>query len=127
MLYNIKINNNKFNPGCFMLYNTGKEAVTSTHGLLTTVAYQVFKRTGVREIRERHSGWRRGSFLCFGGKRRCGWPRSQVQIVKIFIWSVRELVVKPQQNNKETRWLRDNLGMIEDYAQAYELASQVDF
>ena len=38
-----------------------------------------------------------------------------------------ELVVKPQQNNKETRWLRDNLGMIEDYAQAYELASQVDF
>ena len=28
-----------------MLYNTGKEAVTSTHGLLTTVAYQVFKRT----------------------------------------------------------------------------------
>ena len=52
MLYNIKINNNKFNPGCFMLYNTGKEAVTSTHGLLTTVAYQVFKRTGVREIRD---------------------------------------------------------------------------
>ena len=30
-------------PGCFMLYNTGKEPVTSTHGLLTTVAYQVFK------------------------------------------------------------------------------------
>ena len=29
--------------GCFMLYNTGKEAVTSTHGLLTTVAYQVTK------------------------------------------------------------------------------------
>ena len=26
-----------------MLYNTGKEAVTSTHGLLTTVAYQVLK------------------------------------------------------------------------------------
>ena len=30
--------------GCFMLYNTGKEAVTSTHGLLTTVAYQVTKK-----------------------------------------------------------------------------------
>ena len=37
-----------------MLYNTGKEAVTSTHGLLTTVAYQVFKKNlfGVREIRD---------------------------------------------------------------------------
>ena len=35
----------KCHPGCFMLYNTGKEAVTSTHGLLTTVAYQVLDNT----------------------------------------------------------------------------------
>ena len=26
--------------GCFMLFNTGKEVVFSTHGLLTTVAYK---------------------------------------------------------------------------------------
>ena len=41
-------------PGCFMLYNTGKEAVTSTHGLLTTVAYQVLKIQTFWESLERH-------------------------------------------------------------------------
>lgn len=29
---------NTYGTGCFMLMNTGKEAVTSTHGLLTTIA-----------------------------------------------------------------------------------------
>ena len=37
-----------------MLYNTGKEAVTSTHGLLTTVAYQVLKIQTFWESLERH-------------------------------------------------------------------------
>ena len=37
-------------PGCFMLYNTGKEAVTSTHGLLTTVAYQVQTWSGSEKV-----------------------------------------------------------------------------
>ena len=31
---------NTYGTGCFMLMNTGTEAVPSTHGLLTTVAYQ---------------------------------------------------------------------------------------
>lgn len=30
-----------FGTGCFLLYNTGHASVTSTHGLLTTVAYQL--------------------------------------------------------------------------------------
>lgn len=29
-----------YGTGCFLLYNTGSEAVLSKHGLLTTVAYQ---------------------------------------------------------------------------------------
>lgn len=29
-----------YGTGCFLLYNTGEENVLSTHGLLTTVAYQ---------------------------------------------------------------------------------------
>jgi len=32
---------NTYGTGCFMLMNTGTEKVPSTHGLLTTVAYQV--------------------------------------------------------------------------------------
>ena len=32
---------NTYGTGCFMLMNTGTERVASTHGLLTTVAYQV--------------------------------------------------------------------------------------
>lgn len=32
---------NTYGTGCFMLYHTGEEPVVSTHGLLTTVAYQV--------------------------------------------------------------------------------------
>lgn len=31
---------NTYGTGCFMLYNTGEEVVESTHGLLTTVAFQ---------------------------------------------------------------------------------------
>jgi len=31
---------NTYGTGCFMLYNTGPDIVHSTHGLLTTVAYQ---------------------------------------------------------------------------------------
>lgn len=29
---------NTYGTGCFMLMNTGEKAVTSTHGLLTTIA-----------------------------------------------------------------------------------------
>lgn len=29
-----------YGTGCFLLYNTGTKSVTSTHGLLTTVAYK---------------------------------------------------------------------------------------
>jgi len=32
---------NTYGTGCFMLYNTGEDIVQSTHGLLTTVAYQL--------------------------------------------------------------------------------------
>ena len=31
---------NTYGTGCFMLYNTGEDIVTSRHGLLTTLAYQ---------------------------------------------------------------------------------------
>jgi len=76
---------NTYGTGCFMLYNTGKEPVTSTHGLLTTVAYQVEGESASYALE--------GSVAVAG---------------------------------LALRWLRDNLGMIEDYAQAYELASQVE-
>jgi glycerol kinase len=36
---------NTYGTGCFMLLNTGSEAVTSSHGLLTTVAWQIGGRT----------------------------------------------------------------------------------
>lgn len=29
-----------YGTGCFLLYNTGTDHITSSHGLLTTVAYQ---------------------------------------------------------------------------------------
>lgn len=32
---------NTYGTGCFLLLNTGTRAVTSTHGLLTTIAYQI--------------------------------------------------------------------------------------
>lgn len=32
---------NTYGTGCFMLLNTGAEIITSTHGLLTTVAYKI--------------------------------------------------------------------------------------
>lgn len=34
-----------FGTGCFLLYNTGRKPVISTHGLLTTVAYKMGKQT----------------------------------------------------------------------------------
>ncbi|EGG20188.1 Glycerol kinase 2 [Cavenderia fasciculata] len=34
---------NTYGTGCFLLYNTGNEIVQSTHGLLTTVCYQLGK------------------------------------------------------------------------------------
>jgi glycerol kinase len=36
---------NTYGTGCFMLLNTGAEAVTSSHGLLTTIAWQIGGRT----------------------------------------------------------------------------------
>jgi len=34
-----------FGTGCFLLYNTGHQIVSSTHGLLTTVAYQFGRKS----------------------------------------------------------------------------------
>ena len=31
---------NSYGTGCFLLYNTGNDIIYSTHGLITTVAYQ---------------------------------------------------------------------------------------
>jgi len=76
---------NTYGTGCFMLYNTGKAPVTSTHGLLTTVAYQVEGEAASYALE--------GSVAVAG---------------------------------LALRWLRDNLGMITDYSQAYELAAQVE-
>ena len=36
---------NTYGTGCFMLLNTGSQAVSSSHGLLTTVAWQIGGRT----------------------------------------------------------------------------------
>lgn len=38
---------NTYGTGCFLLLNTGKEAVPSRHGLITTVAYQIGKAAPV--------------------------------------------------------------------------------
>ena len=38
---------NRYGTGCFLLYNTGPEAVESKTGLLTTVAYQLGKNKPV--------------------------------------------------------------------------------
>lgn len=76
---------NTYGTGCFMLYNTGTEPVTSTHGLLTTVAYQAEGQPATYALE--------GSVAVAG---------------------------------LALRWLRDNMKMIEDYSQAYELAAQVE-
>ena len=34
---------NTYGTGCFMLYNVGEKVVYSSHGLLSTVAYQFGK------------------------------------------------------------------------------------
>jgi glycerol kinase len=36
---------NTYGTGCFMLLNTGTQAVPSAHGLLTTVAWRIGDRT----------------------------------------------------------------------------------
>jgi len=76
---------NTYGTGCFMLYNTGKDIVHSTHGLLTTVAYQ----------QEGHPA----SYALEGS----------VAVAGLAL-----------------RWLRDNMGMIKDFSEAFELANQVD-
>jgi len=76
---------NTYGTGCFMLYNTGTEPVTSTHGLLTTVAYQAEGQPATYALE--------GSVAVAG---------------------------------LALRWLRDNMKMIEDYSQAYELAAEVE-
>lgn len=76
---------NTYGTGCFMLYNTGTNIVHSTHGLLTTVAYQ----------QEGHPA----SYALEGS----------VAVAGLAL-----------------RWLRDNMGMIKDFSEAFELASQVD-
>jgi len=76
---------NTYGTGCFMLYNTGPTPITSTHGLLTTVAYQAEGEEATYALE--------GSVAVAG---------------------------------LGLRWLRDNLCMIDNYEQAYELAAQVD-
>jgi len=76
---------NTYGTGCFMLYNTGHDIIHSSHGLLTTLAYQ----------QEGHPP----SYALEGS----------VAVAGLGL-----------------RWLRDNMGMIKDYEEAFELASQVD-
>jgi len=76
---------NTYGTGCFMLYNTGQDIIHSSHGLLTTLAYQ----------QEGHPP----SYALEGS----------VAVAGLGL-----------------RWLRDNMGMIKDYEEAFELASQVD-
>jgi len=76
---------NTYGTGCFMLYNTGNDIVQSTHGLLTTVAYQ----------QEGHPA----TYALEGS----------VAVAGLAL-----------------RWLRDNMGMIKDFSEAFELANQVE-
>ena len=76
---------NTYGSGCFLLYNTGPDPVISTHGLLTTVAYQ------------QHG--QQPSYALEGSVSHAGLA---------------------------LRWLRDNMGIIKDYGEAFELASQVE-
>jgi len=76
---------NTYGTGCFMLYNTGTDIVHSTHGLLTTVAYQ---QEGCK-----------ASYALEGS----------VAVAGLAL-----------------RWLRDNLGVIKNFEEAFELAEQVD-
>jgi len=76
---------NTYGTGCFMLYNTGTSLVHSTHGLLTTVAYQ----------QEGHPA----TYALEGS----------VAVAGLAL-----------------RWLRDNMGMISNFQEAFELADQVE-
>lgn len=76
---------NTYGTGCFMLYNTGQDIIHSSHGLLTTLAYQ-----------------------------QEGQPPSYALEGSVAVAGL------------GLRWLRDNMGMIKDYEEAFELASQVD-
>ena len=75
---------NTYGTGCFMLYNTGQDIIHSSHGLLTTLAYQ-----------------------------QEGQPPSYALEGSVAVAGL------------GLRWLRDNMGMIKDYEEAFELASQV--
>ena len=75
---------NTYGTGCFMLYNTGHNIVQSTHGLLTTVAYQ-----------------------------QAGHPPTYALEGSVAVAGL------------ALRWLRDNMGIIRDYGEAFQLASEV--
>ncbi|KAJ8034395.1 Glycerol kinase [Holothuria leucospilota] len=48
---------NTYGTGCFLLYNTGTDAIISKHGLLTTVGYKLGKDAPVTYALEDHFSW----------------------------------------------------------------------
>ena len=54
---------NTYGTGCFLLLNTGERPVTSTHGLLTTVAYKFGARLPAMRLRV---AWRSPGRWCSG-------------------------------------------------------------
>ncbi len=75
---------NTYGTGCFMLFNTGEEAIQSNHGLLTTVAYRFGNEAPVFALE--------GSVAIAGAL---------------------------------VQWLRDNLKLIDSFAEVEELAKTV--
>ena len=49
-----------YGTGCFLLYNTGEEAIFSKNGLLTTVAYKLGKDAPVIYALEVRTPWKEG-------------------------------------------------------------------
>ena len=41
MIFSTGMAKNTYGTGCFMLYNVGESVVPSSHGMLSTVAYQM--------------------------------------------------------------------------------------
>ena len=76
---------NTYGTGCFMLLNTGKQPVASTHGLLTTTAYQASPSAKAHYALE-------GSIAVAGSS---------------------------------IKWLRDQMGLINDAKEVGELAASV--
>ena len=55
---------NTYGTGCFLLLNTGPTATQSTHGLLTTLAYQLGPKVSVHTYSATHSKHPSSSCMC---------------------------------------------------------------